>query len=106
MKVDNPNEQLRPEMNARVNFLAQEKTLDAPPVASRVLVPAAAIVRRGDADCVFVVKGGRVEMRTIRRGDVVGDSVAILDGLSGGEQVVTTGADSLDDGDRVTVTGR
>lgn len=106
VKVDNPNEQLRPEMNARVNFLAPEKTLEVAPVASRVLVPAAAIVRRGDADCVFVVKGERVEMRTIRRGDVVGDNVAVLDGLSGGEQLVTTGAESLGDGDRVRINGR
>lgn len=106
VKVDNPNEQLRPEMNARVNFLAVQQSLDAPKAASRVLVPAAAIVRRGDADCVFVVKGDRVEMRTIRRGDVSGENVTVLDGLSGGEQVVTTGAESLGDGDRVRINGR
>lgn len=106
VKVDNPNEQLRPEMNARVNFLAPEKSLEVAPVATRVVVPAAAIVRRGDADCVYVVKGDRVEMRTVRRGDVVGDGVVVLDGLSGGEQVVTTGAESLGDGDRVRVNGR
>lgn len=106
VKVDSPNEQLRPEMNARVNFLAADKALDAPPVAPRVLVPTAAIVRRGDADCVFVVKGDRVEMRTIRRGDASGTSVAVLDGLSGGEQVVTTGVESLVDGDRIRINGR
>lgn len=107
VKVENPDGQLRPEMNARVNFLSAGRPADAAtPAAARVLVPAAAVVRRGDSDCVFVVKGNRVEMRTIRRGDAVGDAIAVIDGLSGGEQVVTTGAESLEDGVRVRIAGR
>src|SRR5215470_1109212 len=72
VKVENPNEQLRPEMNARVNFLS-----DAAPVQSkavtRVLVPKAAVVKRDGNQFVFVIKGGRVEQRVIRLGEEVGD---------------------------------
>jgi hypothetical protein len=90
-------------MNARVNFLA-DAAPDAAgpaPAAPMVLVPQTAVVQRDGAEFVFVVKGGAAELRTVRRGDPKGDDVYVLDGLSAGERVVTTGADTLEDGDRV-----
>jgi HlyD family secretion protein len=101
VKVENPDEQLRPEMNARVNFLADVKPADATAALNRVLVPKAAVVNRDGADFVFVVKGNRVEQRVIRRGDESGDSYYVLEGLSGGETVVTDGAEQLSDGSRI-----
>ncbi|HQR37476.1 MAG TPA: efflux RND transporter periplasmic adaptor subunit [Blastocatellia bacterium] len=107
VKVENPDEQLRPEMNARVNFLApQQKAPEATQAVSRVLVPAAAVVSRGGSDFVFVVKGDRVEMRTIRKGEASGDRFYVLDGLAGGERVVTKNAESLGDGDHVRIEGQ
>ena len=106
VKVDNPDEQLRPEMNARVNFLSSEPPKEAKTAATRVLVPKSAVVHKGDADFVFVVKGDRVEQRVIRRGDESGDSFVVLEGLSGGESVATTEAESLRDGSRVKIAGR
>jgi HlyD family secretion protein len=101
VKVENPDEQLRPEMNARVNFLADAKPNDTPTAINRVLVPKAAVVNKDGADFVFVVKGNKVEQRVIRRGDETGDSYYVLEGLSGGETVVTDGADQLRDGNRI-----
>src|SRR5205085_2565117 len=102
VKVENPDEQLRPEMNARVNFLADAKpNTDATATINRVLVPKAAIVTRDGADFVFVVKGNKVEQRVIRRGEEAGDAYVVFEGLSGGETVVTDGADSLLDGNRI-----
>ncbi len=106
VKVENPDEQLRPEMNARVNFLADARPSDEQPTISRVLVPKAAIVRKENADFVFVVKGNRVEQRVIRRGDEMGDSYYVIEGLSGGEVVVISGADKLSDGSRVKIDGQ
>src|SRR5215216_3744679 len=71
VKVENPDEQLRPEMNARVNFLADQKPDDQQQTLSRAMVPKAAVVSKDGADFVFVVKGNRVEQRVIRRGDEV-----------------------------------
>jgi multidrug efflux pump subunit AcrA (membrane-fusion protein) len=52
---------------------------------------------------VFVVKGNRVEQRTIRTGDESGDAYVVLDGLSGNESVAVTQVEKLSDGNRVKV---
>jgi HlyD family secretion protein len=106
VKVENPDEQLRPEMNARANFLSDEPPRQGAAPSNRVLVPKSAVVHKGDGDFVFIVKGDRVEQRVIRRGDESGDSYLVLEGLSGGENVVTTEAESLHDGSRVKINGR
>jgi HlyD family secretion protein len=102
VKVENPDEQLRPEMNARVNFLSEEKASQTKS-APRVLVPKAAVVRKDGNAFVFVVKGNRVEQRSVRLGDETGEFYYVLEGLSGGESAATTGVDKLRDGDRVKV---
>ena len=102
VKVEDPNEQLRPEMNARVNFLSDKAATQSNSVA-RVLVPKAAVVKKDNNTFVFVVKGNKVEQRTIRTGDESGDAYFVLDGLSGNETVVVAGVDKLRDGDRVKV---
>ena len=102
VKVENPDEQLRPEMNARVNFLTEAAApVEGGKSAARVLVPKAAVVHRDGADFVFVVKGTRVEQRVIRLGEAAGDFYNVIDGLSGGESTAVTGVDKLRDGDRV-----
>jgi HlyD family secretion protein len=102
VKVENPDEQLRPEMNARVNFLADGTKSEAGPV-NRVLVSKQAIVRRDGSTFVFVVKGNRVEQRSVRLGDETADSFYVLEGLSGGESVAIKGAEALKDGSRVKI---
>jgi HlyD family secretion protein len=103
VKVENPNAQLRPEMNARVNFLSDKPaSTDNKPVA-RVLVPKNAVVKTDNSSHVFVVKGNKVEQRTIRTGEEQGDAYVVLDGLSGNETVAIAGVDKLRDGDRVKV---
>ena len=102
VKVDDPNEQLRPEMNARVNFLGDAQATQTPS-APRVLVPKAAVIRKDGSAFVFVVKGNRVEQRSVRLGDELGEFYYILEGLSGGESIATGGVDKLRDGDRVKI---
>ena len=104
VKVENPDEQLRPEMNARVNFLTEAAaTVESGKSAARILVPKAAVVHRDGADFVFIVKGTRVEQRVIRLGEAAGDFYHVIDGLSGGESAAVTGVEKLRDGDRVKV---
>jgi len=104
VKVENPDQQLRPEMNARVNFLA-EKTASSSnnSTSARVLVPKQAVLRKDGSSFVFVVKGTRVEQRTIRPGEEMGDAYYVLVGLSGNESVAIAGVDKLRDGDRVKI---
>jgi HlyD family secretion protein len=106
VKVENPDEELRPEMNARVNFLSDAAAAENTKPAARVLVPKAAIVHRDGSDFVFIVKGNHVEQRVIRVGEVAGDFYNVMEGLSGGESAAVTGVEKLRDGDRVKVTSQ
>ena len=100
VSVDNPDEQLRPEM---IRALTQE-TKDRPK-AQRPHSAGSQSSRNTQRRqrFVFVVKGNRVEQRSIRLGEEAGEFYYVLEGLSGGESTATTGADKLRDGDRVKV---
>jgi multidrug efflux pump subunit AcrA (membrane-fusion protein) len=56
-----------------------------------------------DQPYVFVVQGDKVERRAIKTGPAAGEEVAVLSGLSGGEQVVVEGPEQLADGYKVEV---
>jgi HlyD family secretion protein len=105
VKVENPDAQLRPEMNARANFLSDAKPSEGATV-SQVLAPKAGLVHKDGTDFVFVIKGNKVEQRTVRLGEEAGEFYHVLDGLSGGESIAGSGADKLSDGDRVKITGQ
>jgi multidrug efflux pump subunit AcrA (membrane-fusion protein) len=94
---------LRPEMNARVNFLSDKTSATENQTIARVLVPKTAVVKKENNSFVFVVKGNKVEQRTIRTGEESGDAYVVIDGLSGNESVAVAGVDKLSDGDRVKV---
>jgi HlyD family secretion protein len=102
VKVENPDAQLRPEMNARANFLSDAKPSEVSTV-SQVLAPKAGVVHKDGSDFVFVIKGNKVEQRTVRIGEEVGEFYHVLEGLSGGESIAASGVDKLRDGDRVKI---
>ncbi|MCA1824827.1 MAG: efflux RND transporter periplasmic adaptor subunit [Frankia sp.] len=66
-----------------------------------VTVPAAAIVRDGARDAVWVVVGGRAVRRVVTVGAQGAELVQIRRGLVVGERVVVHGADSVRAGQRV-----
>ncbi|MGH9956772.1 MAG: efflux RND transporter periplasmic adaptor subunit [Pyrinomonadaceae bacterium] len=103
VKVENPDGQLRPEMNARVNFLGEKTTDSQTSSSARILVPKQAVLKKDGGSFVFVIKGNRVEQRAIRPGEEAGDAYYVLDGLSGNESVAIAGVDKLRDGDRVKI---
>jgi multidrug efflux pump subunit AcrA (membrane-fusion protein) len=68
------------------------------PVADAIQVPREAVIDTGDRQIVFIAKAdGHFEPRNVKMG-VVGDDdrVQILEGLSSGETVVTSGEFLLD----------
>jgi len=93
-----------PEMGAKVEFTrgAGEALSSA---ARRVMVPSAAVVRRGDEARVWVVADGKASARTVDVGPTRGDQVEIRRGLEGGEQVVLDAPAGLAEGARVRVKG-
>ncbi|WCM21688.1 efflux RND transporter periplasmic adaptor subunit [Paraburkholderia bryophila] len=86
--------------NQFVNARMQADTLKQIPV-----IPTAAIQHGTNGDFVFVVgAGNKVALLNVKAGPVSGDNTAILDGgVKAGEQVVTDGADKLDNGSAVRV---
>lgn len=62
-------------------------------------VPRTAVLRGAPGTFVYVAKDdGKVALRVVKLGPQQGDRVAVLDGLSEGEAVITDGTDKLRDG--------
>ena len=66
-----------------------------------VSVPAAAVVRQGRNDAVWVVVGGRARSRVVRLGAQGDDVVQVVEGLREGDAIVTRGADTVSEDDKV-----
>lgn len=78
--------------------------LKADTLSQIAVVPTRAIQHGSKGDFVFVVNGSKASLRTINIGPSTGDVSAVLDnGVKAGEQVITEGADKLDDGSPVKV---
>jgi RND family efflux transporter MFP subunit len=103
--IPNPDGRLRPGMIGSVAI-----GTPAVPAAQPLIVPLSAVVksavgsdkyalmvveRKGDADIA--------RLRTVELGDVMGNGVAVTQGVASGERVVVTGASLLVDGDPVRV---
>jgi len=108
VQVLNPNKypdvQLRPEMNATVRFLANEKPKDSKDAAG-VFVPSTAMRDRDGRKVVYLAYNGKAVAREVH---VVGQRAdgAIVDGLVGGETVITTAPATLKDGDKIKIKGQ
>jgi HlyD family secretion protein len=103
VKVLDPDERLKPDLNATVSFLtphASTTQASSTSAAPMIRVPASA-VRDG---VVFVVENGRAVKRSV---DVlkggVGAEVEIRAGLIGGEDLIVSPPETLQDGAKVRV---
>lgn len=98
VKVENPDEFLRPEMNARVAF----EDPKAGQVASRELaVPRSAVFPADGRSIVVVVENGRAVRKSVILGSETAGTVRVTSGLSGNEMVVVREPGALKDGQRV-----
>jgi len=99
-----PDVFLRPEMNATVKFLAaeQKKTSSQPAGA---FVPAAAVRDHDGKRVVFVAFSGKARMREVHVLSQRSDGF-LVDGLVGGESVITKGPQELKDGDTIKIKGQ
>jgi HlyD family secretion protein len=101
VKVENPDGDLRPDMNASVDFIADAPTGGSPKEASKpaVYVPATA-VRDG---AVFVHLNGQAVRRAIKAGVTTSQGVRVEEGLIGGEEVILNPPAELKDGGKVKI---
>jgi HlyD family secretion protein len=99
------DEDLKPEMSAKVTFLEPEKEQENAPeeAAPVVLVPREAVVSRGGRSVVFLVRESKVQERPVVLGTPRKGQVIVKDGLAGGETLVARPPESLSDGDAVRI---
>jgi HlyD family secretion protein len=102
VKILKPDDYLRPEMNAHVNFLAPETTPKSS-AAETLSIPRSALVTRDGQSAVFVVEGSRVRLRPVELGRDLGDQLEVVEGVGRNDRIVTGGADGLTSGQRVKV---
>jgi len=85
-RVENPKEQLKPEMFVRVSLSIQHSGSALP------TVPRSALLHEGDQSILFIKIGqNRFSRRVVSHQLTSGEMVEIHDGLKGGEEVVTEG---------------
>jgi HlyD family secretion protein len=98
-----PDVFLRPEMNATVKFLAAApKATNAQPAGA--FVPAGALRDHDGKKVVFLAFNGKARMRDVQVLSQRTDGF-LVDGLVGGESVITKGPQDLKDGDTIKVKG-
>jgi HlyD family secretion protein len=104
VQVLNPDEYLRPEMNATVKFLADEQKATSTQPAG-AFVPASALRDHDGKKVVFLAFDGKARMREVHVLSQRADGF-LVDGLVGGESVISKGPQDLKDGDNIKVKGQ
>lgn len=69
--------------------------------ADALLIPAAAVVTRGQLTGVYTVEDGRLRWRLVKTGRASGERLQVLSGLASGEKIVVGGVDKAISGARV-----
>lgn len=95
-RLPNSDHALKPGMFARIE-LNLETTRDS------VFVPEQAVMAKGSQAFVFLVEEGKAVMTAVKTGQRRPGSVEIVDGLAGGEWIVTDGQLKLRDGMAVSL---
>ena len=84
IRLKGKDERLKPGMNAEIEIVTAE-------LPDAVVVPRSALLRDGETQYVNVLTGAGVERRDVQLGLEGEDTVAVIDGLEDGDEVVLRG---------------
>src|SRR6202165_1866180 len=104
VQILTPDAYLRPDMNATVKFLADE-TKHTSSQPQGVFVPTAAVKDRDSKKVVFLAFNGKVLQREVHIQSQRSGGV-LVQGLNGGEDVITSAPPDLKDGDKIRIKGQ
>jgi len=98
LEAKNPKQQLKPGTSVQLSLTAKT-------VKDALVVPAAAVITAADGNSAVMVAGsdGRAHQKAVKPGIRQDDDVQILEGVSAGDKVVTTGAYGLPDNTKIKV---
>jgi hypothetical protein len=104
VQILNPDAHLRPDMNATVKFLADEnKQTSTQPQG--VFVPTGAIHDRDGKKYVFLAFNGKALAREVKI-EAQRNGGALVQGLNGGEDVISSAPSELKDGEKIKIKGQ
>jgi membrane fusion protein, multidrug efflux system len=89
-------EKLKAGILADVHFTIEE-------IETGLSIPVSALLGSVTDAKVYVVKGNKVELRSIKTGIVTAMKVEVTEGLQAGEQVVTSGQLNLENGTNISI---
>ena len=95
--ANNINNDLKAGMYGTANFGSKQQTQNL------MVVPRNAFVGSVSSNEIFVAQNGVAKLRKVTAGRILGDKVEIINGLSDGEKVITTGQINLQDGNKVEI---
>jgi len=88
VKFLEPDQFIKPEMNARVTFLADPENVEKSQDSKLIIVPKRAILERESGKAVLVIADGRVQSKPITVDKEVGADVFLSQGLTGNESII------------------
>src|SRR5579862_9188813 len=104
VQILSPDSYLRPDMNATVKFLADEgKQTSSQPQG--VFVPTSAVRDRDGKKILFLSFDGKATAREVKILSQRSGGV-LVQGLNGGEDVITSGPADLKDGEKIKIKGQ
>jgi HlyD family secretion protein len=105
VQILNPDEYLRPEMNATVKFLANDQKTTASSGPVGVFVPTTAVRDHDGKKIVLIAFNDKALMREVQ---VISQRSGglMVTGLVGGENVITAAPQNLKDGDKIKIKGQ
>jgi HlyD family secretion protein len=105
VQILNPDSYLRPEMNTTVKFLADEPAKGATQEPTGVFVPANAVRDHDGKKIVLIAFNDKAVAREVQVISTRSNGV-MVQGLVGGENVITSGPPTLKDGDKIKIKGQ
>lgn len=96
ISFDETPEHLRPGMVAQV-------VLNESDASEQIIIPVDAVVQYEGKQYVFIVEGNRAKQQEVSTGLELNEQIVVEEGLSGDEEIVTSGQFQLSDGDLIEV---
>jgi HlyD family secretion protein len=101
VQILHPDEHLRPDMNASVSFIDPTAAREERITPNAITIPSSTIREQS----VFVVSDGRAIRRHVQIAGTTPRGARIIQGLTGGEDLILNPPTSLSDGQKVRIKG-
>jgi HlyD family secretion protein len=105
VQILKPDDYLRPDMNATVKFLADENKASNSRQSGGALVPTTAVHDHHGKKIVFLAYNGKALMREVHISSTRSGGL-MVEGLNGGEDVITNSPPDLKDGEKIKIKGQ